>query len=339
MSSNLICCDAQRGLIQHVVAYGALASGGAVVRRREFITLLAGAAAAWPRIVRAQQGTKIPRIGILSPSRSEDASPNRVTLKAFVAGLRELGYVDGQNITIERELSEANADRLREAAAELVKHKVEVIVTLSTTAARPAKQATSLIPIVAIGMADPVDDELVASLARPGGNVTGTTFLGPQLVTKRLQLLSDVVPQHSRVAVLWHPRAYSDRTMDEMVKEAEHAAQTLGMQLQFVAANSPEEISGTFSTITRDGADALCVFPGPMLFAEYGRIVSIVAGKRLPTIYVAREGVELGGLMSYGANLADLARQTAIYVDKILKGAKPAELPVQQPTKFELSSI
>jgi putative ABC transport system substrate-binding protein len=309
---------------------------GAVVRRREFIILLAGEAATWPCIVRAQQGTKIPRIGVLSPSRSEDASPNRVTLKAFVAGLRELGYVDGQNIIIERQLSEANTDRLREAAAEFVKHNVDVIVTLSTTAARPAKQATSLIPIVAIGMADPVDDELVASLARPGGNVTGTTFLGPQLVTKRLQLLSEVVPQHSRMAVLWHPRAYSDRTMDGMVKEAEHAAQTLGMQLQFVPANSPEEITGTFSSITRDGADALCVFPSPMLFAEYGRIVSIVAEKRLPTIYAAREGVELGGLMSYGANLADLARQTASYVDKILKGAKPTELPVQQPTKFEL---
>ncbi len=306
------------------------------MRRREFITLLAGAAAAWPRIVRAQQGTKIPRIGVLSPSRSEDASPNRVTLKAFVAGLRELGYVDGQTITIERELSEANADRLREAAAELVKHNVEVIVALSTTAARPAKQATSVIPIVAIAMADPVEDELVANLARPGGNVTGTTFLGPELVTKRLQLLSEVVPQHSRVAVLWHPRAYSDRTMDGMVKEAEHAAQTLGMQLQFVPANSPEEITGTFSTITTDRANALCVFPSPMLFAEYGQIVTIVAEKRLPTIYAAREGVELGGLMSYGANLADLARQTAIYVDKILKGAKPAELPVQQPTKFEL---
>ena len=306
------------------------------MRRREFITLLAGAAAAWPRIVRAQQRTKIPRIGILSPSRSEDASPNRVTLNAFVAGLRELGYVDGQNITIERALSEANADRLREAAAELVKQNVEVIVTLSTTAARPAKQATSIIPIVAIAMADPVADELVANLARPGGNVTGTTFLGPELVTKRLQLLSEVIPQHSRVAILWHPRAYSDRTMDGMVKEAEHAAQALGMQLQFVPANSPEEITGTFSKITRDGADALCVFPSPMLFAEYGRIVSIVTEKRLPTIYAAREGVELGGLMSYGANLADLARQTATYVDKILKGAKPAELPVQQPTKFEL---
>jgi putative tryptophan/tyrosine transport system substrate-binding protein len=305
------------------------------MRRRDFVAMVSGWAA-WPLAARAQQATTIPRIGILSPSRSEDASPNRVTLKAFVAGLRELGYVDGQNIAIERELSEANADRLREAAAEMVQHNVDVIVTLSTTAARPAKQATSLIPIVAIGMADPVDDELVASLAQPGGNVTGTTFIGPQLVTKRLQLLSEVVPQHARVAVLWHPRAYGDRTMDGMVKEAEHAAQTLAMQLQFFPANSPEEITGTFSAITRDRADALCVFPSPMLFAEYGRIVSIVAEKRLPTIYAAREGAELGGLMSYGANLADLARQTAPYVDKILKGAKPAELPVQQPTKFEL---
>jgi putative ABC transport system substrate-binding protein len=306
------------------------------MRRREFITLLSGAAAGWPLMARAQQATKIPRIGILSPSRSEEASPNRVTLQAFVAGMRELGYVDRQNITIERELSEANAEQLREAATELVKHNVDVIVTLSTTAARPAKQATSRIPIVAIGMADPVEDELVASLAQPAGNVTGTTFLGPQLVTKRLQLLGEVVPHHSRVAVLWHPHAYSDRTMDGMVKEAELAAQTLGMQLQFLPANRPEEIIGTFSTITRDRADALCVFPSPMLFAEYGQIVSTVAEKRLPTIYAAREGVELGGLMSYGANLADLARQTAPYVDKILKGAKPAELPVQQPTKFEL---
>jgi len=195
---------------------------------------------------------------------------------------------------------------------------------------------TSAIPIVAIGMADPVEDELVISLARPGENVTGTSFLGPQLVTKRLQLLSEVVPQHSRVAILWHSRAYSNRTMDGMVKEAEHAAQALAMQLQFVQASSPDEITGAFSSVTRDHVDALCVLPSPMLFAEYGRIVSIVAEKRLPTIYAAREGAELGGLMSYGANLADLARQTAPYVDAILKGAKPADLPVQQPTKFEL---
>jgi putative ABC transport system substrate-binding protein len=305
------------------------------MRRREFITLL-GTTTSWPLAARSEQAAKIPRIGILSPSRSQDASPNRVTLKAFVAGLRELGYAEGQNITIEREFAEADADQLREAAAALVNHKVDVIVTLSTTAARPAKQATTVIPIVAIGMADPVDDELVASLARPGGNLTGTSFLGPQLVTKRLQLLGEVVPEHARVAVLWHPHAYGDRTMDGMVKEAKQAAPALGMQLQFLLANTPEDIINAFSGISTDRADALCVFPSPMLFAEYSRIVSIVAEKRLPTIYAAREGAELGGLMSYGANLADLARQTAPYVDKILKGAQPAELPVQQTTKFEL---
>ena len=306
------------------------------MRRREFITLIGGTSLGWPLAARAEEGTKIPRIGVLSPGRSEDSNPNRVILNAFVAGLRELGYVEGQNITIEREFAGANADQLREAAAELVNHKVDIIVTLSTTAARPAKQATTVIPIVAIGMADPVDDELVASLARPGGNLTGTSFLGPQLVTKRLQLLSEVVPEHSHVAILWHPHAYSDRTMDGMVKEAEQAAPALGMQLQFGPANSPEEITEAFSGITSDRANALCVFPSPMLFAEYSRIVGIVAEKRLPTIYAAREGAELGGLMSYGANLADLGRETAPYLDKILKGAQPAELPVQQPTKFEL---
>jgi putative ABC transport system substrate-binding protein len=305
------------------------------MKRREFIAALGGAAA-WPMAARGQQRTTIPRIGVLSPSRSEDSIPNRVILNGFMTGLRELGYVEGQNITIEREFSDANADRLRELAAELVKRKVEVIVALSTTAARPAKQATSTIPIVAINMADPVEDGLVASLARPGGNVTGTTFLGPELITKRLQLLSEIVPQHSHVDVVWHPDAYGERTMDGMLKEAERAAQILGMQLQFVPVAKPEEITSAFSVITRDRADAVCVFPSPMLFAEYGRIVSIVAEKRLPAIYAAREGAELGGLMSYGPNQADLARQTASYVDKILKGAKPAELPVQRPTKYEL---
>ena len=242
------------------------------MRRREFICLTGGATAAWPFHARAQQATKIPRIGVLLPGSSE-GSNNRVTLNAFIAGLHELGYAEGQNITIEREFAGPNIDRLHELAAELVKSKVDVIVAFSSTAARPAKQATSVIPIVAIAMADPVEDELVASL------VTGTTVLGPELVTKRLELLSEVVPQHAHVAILWHPHAYSDRTMDRMYKEAEHAAQTLGMQLQFVPANNAEDITGAFSGITRDHADALSVFPSPMLFSEYGRIVSIAAEK------------------------------------------------------------
>ena len=306
------------------------------MKRRAFIAGLGGAAA-WPLVARAQQVTKIPRIGILAPGPSEGPDATRATLNSLVAGLRELGYAEDQNIVIERLFGESNADRLRELAAELVKRQVDVIVALSTTAARPARQATTVIPIVAIAMADPVEDDLVASLARPGGNVTGTTFLGPELVAKRLQLLSEVVPQHSRVAILWHPRAYGDRTMAGMLKEAERAAVALGIQLQFVPATSPEDITGAFSLMIRERADALSVFPSPVLFAAYGRIAGIAAEKRLPTIYAAREGVEVGGLMSYGANLPNLARQTAVYVDKILKGAKPAQLPVQQPTKFELA--
>jgi ABC-type uncharacterized transport system substrate-binding protein len=230
------------------------------MRRREFITLL-GIIAGCPFAARAQQAIKIPRIGVLSPGRSEGQDVIRSTLDALVEGLRHLGYVEGQNITIEREFAGPNADRLRELASELVKSHVDVIVAMSTTAARPAKQVTSVVPIVAFGMADPVDDELVASLARPGGNVTGTSFLGPELVTKRLELLSEFVPQHSRVAILWHPHAYADRTMEGMLKEAEHGAQTLGMQLQFVPASSPEDITGAFSVMTRDHADALSVQP------------------------------------------------------------------------------
>src|SRR5262245_55953717 len=246
------------------------------MRRREFMTLLGGTAvAAWPLAATAQQGAKSPRIGIVWPGHSVGPDASRDTLDALVTGLRDLGYTEGQNITIERGFAESNADRLREIAVGLVQRQVDVIVAFSTTAARPAKQATSVIPIVAFGMADPVEDELVASLARPGGNVTGTTFLGPELVAKRLQLLSEVVPQHSRVAILWHPRAYGERTMAGMLKEAEHAAQTLGMQVQFVPAASADDIKSALPAITRERADALCVFPSPILFAEYGRIASI----------------------------------------------------------------
>jgi putative ABC transport system substrate-binding protein len=306
------------------------------MRRRDFINFAGVAVASWPVAVWAAQATEIPRVGLLSPGRSEGPDASRASLNSVVRGLSELGYTEGHNITFDREFGEGIPDRLRELANELVKRQVDVIVAFSTTAARPAKQATSVIPIVGIAMADPVADDLVASLSRPGGNVTGTTFLGPELLTKRLQLLSEVAPQHSRVAVLWHPHAYSDRTMAGMVKQAEDAAQTLGMQLQFVPANNPDELVAALSTIAKLRADALCIFPSAFLFTEYGRIVSMAADQKLPTIYAAREGVELGGLISYGTNLPELSRQTALYVAQILKGAKPAELPVQQPTKFEL---
>ena len=303
------------------------------MRRRNFIIGI-GASAFWPAAARAQRptssSTKMPRLGILMPS---DSSGN---LPAFEQGMQALGYVEGQNITVERRYGDPRGERLRELASELVDLKVDVILAWSTPVALAAQQATSSIPIVAAVMADPVNDGLVTSLARPGGNITGTTFLGPELVSKRLQLFKEVVPNLSRVAALWHPHAYSERTMDSMSKEVETSAQKLGMQLQFVPAASPDELAGAFSTITEQRAEAFIVFPSPMLFNQYKRIVAFAASKRLPAVYQAREFVDAGGLMSYGANLAELFRSAAPFVDKIIKGAKPSELPVQQPTRFEL---
>ena len=257
-------------------------------------------------------------------------------LDPFYRGLHELGYVDGQNLTMERRNADWKPDRLPALAAELVGLKVDIIVAWSTPAARAAKLATNSIPIVAAVMADPVGDELVVSLAQPGGNVTGTTFLGPELVAKRLQLLRDVVPGLARVAALWHPHAYGEHTMADIVKDIEDAARTLDIQLQLVPADGPDDIASAFSAMAKERADAFIVMPSPMLFGEHRHIVELAADNRLPGMYQAREFVDAGGLMSYGANLDDLFRRSATYVDKILKGAKPADLPVERPTKFEL---
>jgi putative tryptophan/tyrosine transport system substrate-binding protein len=304
--------------------------------RRAFIAGAGSVAAAWPLRTLAQQASKVPQIGILSPGRSQQPDFILNMLDAFQHGLDELGYTQGRNIVVERQYADWSPDVLRRLATELVARKVDVVVAASTTAARAAKGATDTIPIVAIAMADPVADELVSSLARPGGNVTGTSFIGPELVSKRLQLLREVVPGLSRVAALWHPHAYSDTTTAGLRKEIEISARTLGLQVQLVPADSPDDFAGAFATMTTERADALILLPSPMLFGEYRRIVSMSASSRLPAIGAAREFADFGGLMSYGVNLPDLARQTATYVDKILKGAKPAELPVQQPTKFEL---
>jgi len=306
------------------------------MKRREVIKLIGSAAAAWPLGARAQLATKIPHIGVLSLGRGDKSDASRATLDAFMPALRELGYTEGQNIAFDRKFADGDANKLSRLAQELVDSRVDAIVVLATPAARAVKQATSSIPIIAIGMADPVEDELVSSLARPGGNVTGTAFLGPELVSKRLQLLKEIVPRLSRVVVLWHPRAYGERTMAGMLKEIESAAQSLGTKLQLVPAAGPDDLSGAFAAMTTERADGLIVFPSPMLFSQYSRIVTFAANNRLPAMYAAREGVELGGLVSYGVNLPDLSRATAIYLDRILKGAKPAELPVQQATKFEL---
>jgi putative tryptophan/tyrosine transport system substrate-binding protein len=306
------------------------------MRRREFVTLLSGAVATWPLAAHTQQATKIPQIGVLSLGRGDKSDASLETLDAFVPALRDLGYTEGQNIAFDRRFADGDANKLSALAQELVERRVDAIVALATPAARAAKRATSAIPIIAIGMADPVEDELASSLARPGWNVTGTTFFGPELVSKRLQLLKEIVPVLSRVVVLWHPRAYGERTMAGMLKEIEDAARSLGTKLQLVPAASPADLGSAFAAMATEQVHGLIVFPSPMLFSQYSRIVTFAANNRLPAMYAAREGVELGGLVSYGVNLPDLSRATAIYLDKILKGAKPAELPVQQPTKFEL---
>ena len=297
------------------------------MQRRDFVMAL-GLAAVWPLPVQAEQPKKVPRIGFIMVGAS--TNPN-----AFLQELRELGYVDGQNIAVEvRAVNEI--ERFPALASELVGLKVDVIVAGSTLAGRAAQQATTTIPIVVLNMGDPVADGLVANLARPGGNITGLTLLGPQLVPKRLGLLKEALPSASQVVALWHPGAYGERTMNDMMKEAEAAGLTLGLHVRFVAVQGPDELDRAFSTIAAEHTDAIMVFPSPMLFAERGRIVDFARKLRVPLISMSKQYVKLGGLLSYGADPIHLTRRGATYVDRILKGASPADLPVEQPTKYEL---
>jgi putative ABC transport system substrate-binding protein len=306
-----------------------------MISRRGFIGTLACGLFAAPLAAEAQQGTKVPRVGYLLTA-SLGSPESRVLLDAFRQGLRERGYVEGQNIVIEYRSADNKIERFPGLATELARLNVDLIVAGNTAAARAALKATNAIPIVSFAMGDPVGDGLVASLARPGGNVTGSTFLGPGLVAKRLQLLKEAIPRISRVAALWHPAFFNERTNQEMLKEIEAAALTLGVKVQFVGVADPGEFDHAFSAIARGRADALFVFPGGMLYSERGRIVTLATKHRLPSIYGAKEYVELGGLISYGASINDLARRGAGFVDKILKGAKPGDLPIEQPTTFEL---
>jgi putative ABC transport system substrate-binding protein len=305
------------------------------MKRRDFLLALGGVAVAFPDSTRAQP-QKMARLGLLSPARSDSPNEPLASLHAIIPALRSLGYQEGQNIIIERKWAAGDPAALNRFAAELVQDRVDIIMAIGTPAARAAKNATGAIPIVGVTMGDPVQDELAESLARPGGNVTGTTFLGPELVAKRLQLLKEIIPTLKRVAVLWHPAAYGAKTMAGMKTEIETAARALGIELILVSVDAPKDVPGAFASMAEQKPDGFMVFPSPMLYGEYRRIVELAAKHKLPGIYAAREGVEAGGLMSYGVNLADLSRQTAPYVDKILKGAKPAELPIEQPTKFEL---
>jgi putative ABC transport system substrate-binding protein len=299
-------------------------------RRDTVLALLALGAA--PLAAEAQQAAKIARIGYLTSSLGDDPH----LLEAFRQGLRDLGYVEGRNLVIEYREAEGKADRLPALAAELVALKVDVIVAPITSAARAAKQATETIPIVFAVSADPVTDGFVTSLARPGGNVTGLSILAPELVGKRLELLTQAVPGVSRVAVLRLPGALGERTDKYMLKEAEAAARALGVRLQLVEARGPADIDRAFSDMTGARAGALTVLPSNMFLRERRRLVDLAAKNRLPAVYSGRAVVDAGGLMSYGPNIADNYRRAATYVDKILRGAKPGDLPVEQPAKFEL---
>jgi ABC-type uncharacterized transport system substrate-binding protein len=301
------------------------------VKRRGFIALVGGIVVA-PIAVGAQQAAKLARIGYLSPNLATNPHMN----EAFLQGLRDLGYVEGRNLAIEFRDAEGKPERFPALAAELVSLQVDVIVVGSTIAALAAKQATKTLPIVFAAAGDPIASGLIASLARPGANVTGLSLLAPELIGKRLELLNQIVPRGSLVAVLWQPNVYGERMDKDMVKEAEVAAQALGVRLQFVEARDPPDIDRAFSDMTRARAGALAVLPSGMFIGERQRLVGLAEKNRLPAVYQSRDSVDAGGLMSYGPNFADLFRRAATYVDKVLKGAKPGDLPVEQPTKFEL---
>ena len=306
---------------------------GIALDRRAFLGTLAGGLLAAPLAAEAQQPANVPRIGWLSiASRTPEVSH---LLEAFSQGLRDLGYVEGQSIAIEYRFAEGRPERLPGFAAELVALKVDIIVTPNPAGTQAAKQATRTIPIVMLSVADPVGSGLIASLARPGGNITGlSATASPEIVGKRLELLRQAVPKASRVAVLRNP---TNPDTAQMSRELEGAARKLGVHLQVLDVRVPSELDSAFAAITRDRADALFLLGDTMFTLHGARIASLAAKSRLPTISGSREtATETGLLMSYGPSQSDMFRRAPTYADKILKGAKPADLPVERPTKFEL---
>jgi putative ABC transport system substrate-binding protein len=299
------------------------------VRKAFIISLVLGFLVA-PIMVKAQAPAKVPRIGFLSVSSPTD---NPHLLEAFRQGLRELGYVEGQTITIEYRFAEGRPERLPALAAELVRLKVDVIVTGAPSAPEAAKLATSTIPIVFAGAGDAVAVGLVASLARPGGNITGLAAMAPEVVGKQLELLKEVALKVSRVAVLQNP---SNPSHPFVLRQAEGAARALGLQLQILEARTPAEIDAAFAAMRSQRAGGVLVLRDALFLTQRTQIAALAAKSRLPTVYGFREQAEAGGLMAYGASVPLIYRRAATYVDKILKGAKPADLPVEQPTKFEL---
>jgi putative ABC transport system substrate-binding protein len=295
------------------------------VKRRELITLLGGAAAAWPLASSAAPVGQMPRVGVI------DDGPN---WDHFRQGLREFGYVVGQNVAIEYRSAESNVDRLRQAALELALLPVNVIVTFGTQATRAAQQATSTIPIVMTGIGDPVRAGFVTNIARPDGNITGTTNLGPDLIGKRMQILKECVPGLIRVAFLWNPDNDSNLAF---LEELIIVVPTLGLQLISAPMRTSDEFQRALVAMMQRRPNAFVTTNDSLIQQHMGQIIDFMARHRLPAMYQSKEPVGVGGLMSYGAPLSHLFRRSAWYVHRILQGAKPAELPVEQPTKFELT--
>jgi putative ABC transport system substrate-binding protein len=302
------------------------------MKRREFITLVGGAAAAWPLAARAQQPA-MPVIGFLD-SRWSDALTER--LRGFRQGLRDTGYVEGENVLIVYRWAENQFDRLPVLAAELVRRQVAVIVASGgPVVALEAKLASTTIPIVFLAGSDPVGLGLVASLARPGGNLTGINFFAAELEAKRLELVRELVPTATRIAVLINP-ANPVNVESARLRDIETAARAMALQIEFLRASTSREIESAFATFARERPDAIFVANDGFFNSRRVQLVQQAAHYRVPAIYTGREYSEIGGLMSYGANIADAYRQVGVYAGRILKGAKPADLPVEQSTKFEL---
>ena len=299
------------------------------MKRREFIVLLGGAAVAWPLAARAQQPA-MPVIGFLN-TQSPDVFSYLVT--GFRKGLRETGYVEGENLGIEYRWAENQYDRLPALAADLARQRVAVLAALGSAAAQAAKAATTTVPIVfAVGQ-DPVRFGLVASLARPGGNLTGVNFFSTELAAKRLELLRELVPGAVRVAVLVNP---ANPNTETILRDVEAAARAMGLQIQVCNAGTIDEIDAGFATFARERPDALVIAPDPFFLARRVQLVLLAASNKIPTTYTVRNYVEAGGLVSYGASFTDAARQVGVYTGRILKGVKPSDLQVVQSTKFEL---
>jgi putative tryptophan/tyrosine transport system substrate-binding protein len=297
------------------------------MRRRELLSLLAGAAAAWPLAARAQQAARLPRLGVLLLSTPQ-ADPQMETARR---ALRDLGYVEGQNLAIEYRYAEGRPERLPDLAADLVRTRPDVMFALGGDVTPAAVKATQTIPIVFTSSADPVRLGFVASLARPGGNATGVTFLLDELASKRLEILKQAAPRVSRVGFLWNPDH-----VDNELPEAERAAASLGVELKPLTVRGPADFDGAFMAATQARIDALYVVSSRLTLQNLGRIVNFVAENRLPLAGGFGAWAKQHGLLSYGPNVEDMTRRAVAYIDRILKGTKPADLPVQQPTRFEL---